>query len=232
MRIGLPKEIKQAERRVGLTPASVRTLVEHGHDVVVETGAGAGILAADGDYAAAGAAVVTDAADAWVGTDLVVKVKEPQSAERALLSPGQILFTYLHLAPDPDQTQDLIASGATCVAYETVTGPRGGLPLLAPMSRVAGRLSVQAGASALETVHGGAGILIGGVPGVPPARVVIIGGGVVGENAAEIAIGMGADVRVLDIDPWTLDHLEQRFGAAVTTVTSTKVALEARSADF
>lgn len=226
MRIGLPKEIKQAERRVGLTPASVRTLAEHGHEVLVQSGAGSGILAADDDYAAAGAVIVGDAASTWRDTDLVVKVKEPQAAEREMLREGQILFTYLHLAPDPDQTHDLIASGATCVAYETVTGPRGGLPLLAPMSRVAGRLSVQAGASALETVHGGAGILIGGVPGVPPARVVIIGGGVVGENAAEIAIGMGADVRVLDIDPWTLDHLEQRFGAAVTTVTSTKVSLE------
>ncbi len=226
MLIGLPAEIKQAERRVGLTPASVRTLVESGHSVLVQQGAGSGILATDADYAAAGAEIVADPALIWTDTDMVVKVKEPQPHERALLGQGQILFTYLHLAPDPDQTHDLMASGATCVAYETVTGPRGGLPLLAPMSRVAGRLAVQAGASALETVHGGAGILIGGVPGVPPARVVIIGGGVVGENATEIAIGMGADVRVLDVDPWTLDHLEQRFAAAVTTVTSTRVSIE------
>jgi len=225
--IGLPAEIKQAERRVGLTPASVRAVVDNGHRVLVESGAGAGILATDSDYTAAGAEIVGDAASLWSDAELIVKVKEPQPEERSQLSEGQILFTYLHLAPDPDQTHDLMASGATCVAYETVTGPRGGLPLLAPMSRVAGRLSVQAGASALETVHGGAGILIGGVPGVPPARVVIIGGGVVGENAAEIAIGMGADVRVLDIDPWTLDHLEQRFGASVTTVTSTRVSIEA-----
>jgi len=225
--IGLPKEIKQAERRVGLTPASVRTVVGHGHRVLVESAAGRGILATDADYAAAGAEIVSDPATLWSDADMIVKVKEPQPGERAQLQEGQVLFTYLHLAPDPEQTRDLMASGATCVAYETVTGPRGGLPLLAPMSRVAGRLSVQAGASALETVHGGAGILIGGVPGVPPARVAIIGGGVVGENAAEIAIGMGADVRVLDIDPWTLDHLEQRFGASVTTVTSTRVSIEA-----
>ncbi|MDG2112364.1 MAG: alanine dehydrogenase, partial [Actinomycetota bacterium] len=231
MLIGLPSEIKQAERRVGLTPPSVRTLVDSGHCVMVEQGAGVGILAADDDYTAAGADVVAEAAAVWDQAEMIVKVKEPQFEERSQLSPGQLLFTYLHLAPDPDQTHDLVASGATCVAYETVTDPRGGLPLLAPMSRVAGRLAVQAGASALETVHGGGGILIGGVPGVPPARVVIIGGGVVGENAAEIAIGMGADVRVLDIDPWTLDHLEQRFGAGVTTVTSTKVALEAEVLD-
>ena len=226
MLIGLPAEIKQAERRVGLTPASVRALVDTGHQVLVEHGAGAGILAADDDYVAAGAEVVSDAGPIWDLAEMIVKVKEPQIEERAQLSAGQLLFTYLHLAPDAEQTHDLVASGATCVAYETVTGPRGGLPLLAPMSRVAGRLSVQAGASALETVRGGAGILIGGVPGVPPARVVIIGGGVVGENAAEIAIGMGADVRVLDVDPWALDHLEQRFGASVTTVTSTKVSVE------
>ena len=173
MRIGLPREIKQAERRVGLTPASVRTLAEHGHDLVVEAGAGAGILASDADYAAAGASVLEAAEEIWSSADMIVKVKEPQPDERARLSSGQILFTYLLLAPDPDQTHDIMDSGASCVAYETVTGPRGGLPLLAPMSRVAGRLSVQAGASALETVHGGAGILIGGVPGVPPARVVL-----------------------------------------------------------
>ncbi len=226
MLIGVPTEVKAAERRVGLTPASVRILVERGHRVVVQAGAGAGIGATDDAYRSAGADVVAAAETVWADAELVVKVKEPQAAERAQLGEGQILFTYLHLAPDPDQANDLIASGATCVAYETVTDDQGGLPLLAPMSRVAGRLAVQAGATALETVGGGAGILIGGVPGVPPARVVIIGGGVVGYNAAEIAIGMGADVRVLDVDPGALDRLERRFGAAVVTVTSNPVTLE------
>ena len=224
--IGLPRERKDGERRVGLTPHAVRELVLHDHRVMVESGAGAGIGAADGDYEAAGAKIVNAAAAVWESAELIVKVKEPQPQERSLLSEGQILFAYLHLAPDPEQTADLVASGASCIAYETVTDARGGLPLLAPMSRVAGRLAVQAGAWALETTHGGAGILIGGVPGVPPARVVIIGGGVVGENAAEIAIGMGADVRVLDLNPVVLDHLEQRFGAAVVTVTSTRATVE------
>ena len=226
MLIGLPRERKDGERRVGLTPHAVRELVLHDHRVMVESGAGAGIGAADGDYETAGAEIIKPAAAVWESAELIVKVKEPQLQERSLLSEGQILFAYLHLAPDPEQTADLVASGASCIAYETVTDARGGLPLLAPMSRVAGRLAVQAGAWALETTHGGAGILIGGVPGVPPARVVIIGGGVVGENAAEIAIGMGADVRVLDLNPVVLDHLEQRFGAAVVTVTSTRATVE------
>lgn len=226
MLIGLPCEIKQAERRVGLTPASVRELVRHGHQVMVETGAGLGIRADDATYEAQGAQVVDTAAQIWDEGELIVKVKEPQPDECARLSKGQILFAYLHLAPDPEQTHALVDSGVTAVAYETVTGHRGELPLLAPMSRVAGRLAVQAGASALEVVHGGAGILIGGVPGVPGARVVVIGGGVAGENAAEIAIGMGAQVRVLDINPCVLDHIEQRFGAAVTTVASTQVTIE------
>ncbi|WP_419840910.1 alanine dehydrogenase [Candidatus Poriferisodalis sp.] len=226
MLIGVPREVKAGERRVGLTPHAVRELVRHDQRVVVETGAGAGIRASDGDYEAAGARI-GGREEVWDQAELVVKVKEPQVSERKRLGEGQTLFAYLHLAPDPDQTADLVASGAACIAYETVTDARGGLPLLAPMSRVAGRLAVQAGAWALEAAHGGSGVLIGGVPGVPPARVVIIGGGVVGENAAEVAIGMGADVRVLDIDPVALDHLEQRFGASVVTVTSTRSSIEA-----
>ena len=225
MLIGLPRELKAGEQRVGLTPHAVRELVLHDHQVLVESGAGAGIRVSDADYEAAGA-LIRSCSEVWDKAELVVKVKEPQASERKMLGAGQILFAYLHLAPDPDQTADLVDSGAACVAYETVTDSRGGLPLLAPMSRVAGRLAVQAGAWALETAHGGIGLLIGGVPGVPPARVAIIGGGVVGENAAEIAIGMGADVRVLDIDPAALDHLEQRFGASVVTVTSTRATVE------
>ena len=231
MLIGVPREIKAGERRVGLTPNAVRELVLHGHRVIVESGAGMGIGASDADYESAAAEISARSEDVWGEAELVVKVKEPQSTERMMLSEGQILFAYLHLAPDREQTADLAASGAACIAYETVTDARGGLPLLAPMSRVAGRLAVQAGAWALEEAHGGAGVLIGGVPGVPPARVVIIGGGVVGENAAEIAIGMGADVRVLDIDPSVLDHLEQRFGASVVTVTSTRAAIESEVLD-
>ena len=225
MLIGLPRELKAGEQRVGLTPHAVRELVLHDHQVLVESGAGAGIRVSDAEYEAAGA-LIGSCSEVWEKSELVVKVKEPQASERKMLGEGQILFAYLHLAPDPDQTSALVDSGAACVAYETVTDSRGGLPLLAPMSRVAGRLAVQAGAWALETAHGGIGLLIGGVPGVPPARVVIIGGGVVGENAAEIAIGMGADVRVLDIDPAALDHLEQRFGASVVTVTSTRATVE------
>ena len=225
MLIGLPRELKAGEQRVGLTPHAVRELVLHDHQVLVESGAGAGIRVPDDEYEAAGA-LIGGCSEVWEKSELVVKVKEPQASERKMLSEGQMLFAYLHLAPDPDQTSDLVDSGAACVAYETVTDSRGGLPLLAPMSRVAGRLAVQAGAWALETAHGGIGLLIGGVPGVPPARVVIIGGGVVGENAAEIAIGMGADVRVLDIDPAALDHLEQRFGASVVTVTSSRATVE------
>ncbi|WP_419916075.1 alanine dehydrogenase [Candidatus Poriferisodalis sp.] len=225
MLIGLPRELKAGEQRVGLTPHAVRELVLHDHQVLVESGAGAGIRVSDAEYEAAGA-LIRSCSEVWDKAELVVKVKEPQASERKMLGSGQILFAYLHLAPDPDQTADLVESGAACVAYETVTDSRGGLPLLAPMSRVAGRLAVQAGAWALETAHGGIGLLIGGVPGVPPARVAIIGGGVVGENAAEIAIGMGADVRVLDIDPAALDHLEQRFGASVVTVTSTRATVE------
>ena len=226
MRIGCPAEIKTAERRVGLTPTSARELVTHGHEVVVEKGAGAGIGATDLDYTTAGASIEPDVERLWAVADMMVKVKEPQPEERARLRAGQVLFTYLHLAPDVAQTEDLLASGATCVAYETVTDPHDGLPLLAPMSQVAGRMSIQAGAFALESPHGGAGLLLGGVPGVPSGRVVVIGGGVVGENAIEMAIGLGAQVNVLDRDLDVLGRLARRFGAELETVYSTTAALE------
>ncbi|MGE5088306.1 MAG: alanine dehydrogenase, partial [Candidatus Levyibacteriota bacterium] len=198
MRIGVPKEIKVFENRVGLTPGSVRELTHHGHQVVVEHGAGAGIGAGDEDYRREGAAVVATGAEVYALADMVVKVKEPQPGERRQLRPGQVLFTYLHLAPDPAQTRDLVDSGAICIGYETVTSPSGSLPLLAPMSEVAGRLAVQVGAHYLEEPHGGKGVLLGGVPGVAPAQVLVIGGGVVGTHAIEIALGMGARVTVLD----------------------------------
>ncbi len=225
MLIGVPREIKDAERRVGLTPNSARELVAHGHEVLVETGAGAGILKSDDDYAAAGARVVS-VDEVWSDAELVVKVKEPQAEERARLRADQALFAYLHLAPDPDQTADLMASGATCIAYETVTDDRGGLPLLSPMSQVAGRMAIQAGAHSLEAVNGGAGLLLGGVPGVRSADVVVIGGGVVGENAIEMAVGLGASVTVLDRNVAVLDRLARRFGARLETVYSTKASLE------
>ncbi|MFP5578253.1 MAG: alanine dehydrogenase [Acidimicrobiia bacterium] len=226
MLVGTPAEIKSAEKRVGLTPASVRELVAHGHQVLIERTAGNGVGARDEDYAAAGAELVGDAAEIFSRAEMVVKVKEPQAAERAQLRKGQVLFTYLHLAPDADQTADLVASGATCIAYETVTDASGRLPLLAPMSQVAGRMSVQAGAHALESAQGGAGVLLGGVPGVHSGRVVVIGGGVVGENAIEMAVGLGADVTVLDRDLDVLAHLEQRFGAGLETAYSTRTALD------
>jgi alanine dehydrogenase len=226
MKIGVPKEIKNHEYRVGLTPDSVRELVAHGHEVVVETEAGAGIGASDSDYEAAGASILADAAAVFSAATMIVKVKEPQAVERALLRPHHVLFTYLHLAPDPDQTHDLLKSGATCIAYETVTDARGGLPLLAPMSQVAGRLSIQAGATALEKSHGGAGMLLGGVPGVAPARVVVIGGGVVGAHAITMALGLGADVTVLDRSIDVLGNLSARFGPALRTVYSTRSAVE------
>ena len=225
MLIGVPKEIKVQEFRVGLTPDSVGEFIGHGHQVMVEAGAGVGIGASDPDYKAAGAAIVGTAKEVFAEAEMIVKVKEPLTPERAMLRQGQILFTYLHLAPDPAQTKDLVESGAICVAYETVVDDRGGLPLLAPMSQVAGRLSVQAGAASLERVHGGAGILLGGVPGVPPAKVVVIGGGVVGENAIEMAVGLGAEVVVLDRNVDTLGHLARRFGPALTTVYSTRAAI-------
>ncbi len=227
MQVGVPKEIKDREQRVGLTPGSVRELVAHGHQVMVETQAGLGIGAPDDEYEAAGATIAADAATVFAQADMIVKVKEPQAAERAMLRPGQLLFTYLHLAPDPDQTADLVKSGATCIAYETVTDRNGGLPLLAPMSKVAGRMAAQAGAHSLEGPQGGCGLLMGGVPGVAPARVTVLGGGVVGVNAIEIAVGMGAEVTVLDRDIAVLDRLSARFGTAVRTIYSTAESLEA-----
>jgi alanine dehydrogenase len=226
MLIGVPKEIKVHEYRVGLTPTNVRELVAHGHDVVVETGAGAGIGITDQDYETAGATITANAQEVFERAEMIVKVKEPQAEERKLLHKGQVLFTYLHLAPDPAQAEDLIASGATCIAYETVTSPTGGLPLLAPMSEVAGRLSIQAGAYFLEKAHGGLGVLLGGVPGVEPAKVLVIGGGVVGRHAIHIALGMGADVWVIDRNLDVLRSLWQQFDRPLNTVYSTRDAIE------
>jgi len=226
MVIGVPKEIKVREYRVGLVPSSVRELTAHGHQVLVETGAGQGIGMTDAHYEAAGATVVQTAAEVFERAELIVKVKEPQAAERKRLRPGQVLFTYLHLAPDREQARDLLASGATCIAYETVTSPWGGLPLLAPMSEVAGRMSIQAGAYFLEKAHGGLGVLLGGVPGVEPAKVVILGGGVVGTHAAQIALGMGAEVWVLDRNTEVLRALWKQFGRPLNTVFSTRNAIE------
>ena len=227
MRIGVPKEIKVHEYRVGMAPMSVREAIHHGHEVLVQTGAGAGIAVEDAEYERAGAGIVDSAVEIFEAADMVVKVKEPQGAERKMLKPGQILFTYLHLAPDPDQTADLVESGAVCIAYETVTSASGGLPLLAPMSEVAGRMSIQAGAHCLEREQGGVGILLGGVPGVPPATVVVIGGGVVGANATEMAVGLGADVVVLDKSIDVLRGFAHRFGNRVRTVYSTREAVDA-----
>jgi len=220
MLVGVPSEVKSDERRVGLTPNSVHELVLAGLDVVVETGAGIGIGATDEVYGAAGAKIADSAADVFAAADMIDKVKEPQPTERAMLRENQLLFTYLHLAPDPEQTKDLVDSGAICIAYETVTDANGALPLLAPMSKVAGRMSIQAGANFLESPHGGAGLLLGGVPGVAPAKVVVIGGGVVGENAVEMAVGMGADTTVLDRSGVVLDRLAKRFGPALKTIHS------------
>ena len=225
MLVGVPREIKVHEYRVGLTPASVREVVAHGHRVVVETGAGAGIGAGDADYREAGASVAESGAQVFALSDLIVKVKEPQAAERARLRAGQVLFTYLHLAPDPGQCRDLLASGAVCVAYETVTASGGGLPLLAPMSEVAGRLSIQVGAASLERSRGGMGILLGGVPGVEPARVLVLGAGMVGTNAAIMAVGSGASVTVLDRSLDALRRIEARFGARVITAYSDRETL-------
>ncbi len=226
MLIGVPKEIKNNEFRSGLTPTSVREVVAHGHQVIVETNGGIGIGKSDEDYIAAGAMIAADAKEIFDKADMIVKVKEPQAVERAMLRPGQILFTYLHLAPDPDQTNDLIKSGAVCIAYETVTSDSGGLPLLAPMSEVAGRMSIQAAAHSLEKAQGGKGMLLGGVPGVDPAKVVIIGGGVVGRHAAHMAVGLGADVWVLDRNVDVLKSLWMQFGRSINTVFSTRDALE------
>jgi alanine dehydrogenase len=227
MRVGVPKEIKQSEFRVGLTPSSTQELVAQGHDVLVEAGAGAGSGLADAEYEAAGARIAATAGEVFAASDLIVKVKEPQPSERGLLRKGQTLFTYLHLAPDLQQTRDLMASGATCIAYETVTSPQGGLPLLTPMSEVAGRLATQIGANYLQKWAGGRGVLLGGVPGVPPAEVVVLGGGVAGTHAATIAIGMGANVTVVDRNPEALRRLDFRFGTQVRTIFSTRSAIEA-----
>ena len=226
MHIGCPKEIKTHEYRVGLTPESVAELVHRGHAVTMETGAGEGIGATDADYETAGARIA-DVETVFAEAELIVKVKEPQAVERARLRAGQVLYTYLHLAPDADQTRDLLASGATCIAYETVTAPGGGLPLLRPMSQVAGRMAVQAGAHALEKAQGGRGVLLGGVPGVAPGRVVVIGGGVVGRNAAQMAVGLGADVTVLDRSHDVLEDIDRQFAGRVRTVYSTATALRA-----
>lgn len=217
MKIGCPTEIKPQEFRVGLTPNAAREAVAHGHEVIVQAGAGTGAGFTDADYALAGARLTETAQEIFAAVDMIVKVKEPQASERAMLREGQLLFTYLHLAPDPDQTRDLLASGATCIAYETVTDDRGGLPLLAPMSEVAGRLAPQVGAWTLQKANGGRGVLMGGVPGVGPARVVVVGGGVVGTHAARIAAGMGADVTVLDRSLPRLRALDDMFGGKFRT---------------
>jgi len=211
MLIGVPKEIKNHEYRVGMTPPAVREAVHHGHTVLVQTGAGAGIGCDDEAYRQAGAQIVPDAATVFARADMVVKVKEPQPEECRMLRKGQLLFTYLHLAPDPEQTELLLRSGATAIAYETITDDRGGLPLLAPMSEVAGRMAIQVGAVALQKANGGRGVLLGGVPGVAPGKVTIIGGGVVGANAAKMAIGLGAEVTVLDRSLPRLRELDDIF---------------------
>ena len=226
MRIGVPKEVKAHEYRVGLVPGSVRELIHHGHEVVVEQGAGAGIGIDDADYVRAGATIAANAAEVFAKADMIDKVKEPQPAEIKMLRPGQVLFTYLHLAADKEQTGGLLRSGATCIAYETVTDARGGLPLLAPMSEVAGRMSVQVGAHCLEKEQGGKGVLLGGVPGVKAAKVVIIGGGVSGTNAARMAMGMEAYVTVIDKSLSRLYELDLQFGSQLHTLFSTVENIE------
>ncbi|WP_201840329.1 alanine dehydrogenase [Microvirga zambiensis] len=226
MRVGVPKEIKTHEYRVGLTPGAAREYVAAGHTVLVETKAGAGIGADDEAYRRAGAVAVETAAEIFAQADMVVKVKEPQPSEWVRLREEQILFTYLHLAPDPDQTRGLLASGCTAIAYETVTDAKGGLPLLAPMSEVAGRLSIEAAGAALKRSAGGRGLLLGGVPGVQPARVVVIGGGVVGTHAARMAVGLGAEVTVLDRSIPRLRELDEQFAGRVRTRFSTLETLE------
>ncbi len=226
MIIGIPKEIKIHEYRVGLTPSSVLECIGYGHKVLIQSNAGVGIGMSDNDYRTAGAEIMNDPSDIFSQADMIIKVKEPQAVECAMLREGQILYTYLHLAPDPQQTADLVKSGAICIAYETVTSPLGGLPLLAPMSKVAGRLAIQVGAHCLEQPQGGRGLLLGGVPGVPPAKVVILGAGIVGTHAAHIAVGMGADVWVLDNNADTLEQHWRQFGRSTTGIFSTKSALQ------
>ncbi len=226
MLIGVPKEIKVHEYRVGMTPSSVREAIDRGHKVIVETNAGGGIGASDDDYRHVGAEVVGDAADVFARAEMIVKVKEPQAVERKRLREGQVLFTYLHLAPDPEQAKDLLASGAICIAYETVTSHNGGLPLLAPMSEVAGRLAVQAGARSLEKSAGGMGTLLGGVPGVSPARVLIVGAGVVGTNATQMAVGTGAQVVVIDKSLDALRRIDAMFNGRALTLFSNRDNIE------
>lgn len=227
MLIGIPKEIKSQEYRVGLIPAGVRELIHHGHQVLIEKDAGSAIGFSNVDYQSVGANIVDSAVEIFEKADLLVKVKEPQPIECEMLREGQIIFTYLHLAPDPEQAHLLQQSGCTAIAYETVTGSHGGLPLLTPMSQVAGRMSIQAGATSLEKVNGGSGILIGGVPGVMPATVVVIGGGVVGTNAVRMAIGMEAEVIVIDKSLRRLKELDFQFGAKLHTIFSTRDAIDA-----
>jgi alanine dehydrogenase len=226
MLVGVPKEIKDNEFRVGIVPSTVRELTDKGHRVLVETGAGAGAGLPDSDYQAAGASIAPDADAIFGKAELIVKVKEPLAVERKKLRKNQILFTYLHLAPDLAQTEDLVDSGVTAIAYETVTGPQGALPLLTPMSEVAGRMAPHVGAYCLEKVNGGRGVLLGGVPGVSPANVVILGGGVAGSNAALVASGMGAEVVVLDRNPEALRRLAAQFNGRVRTVFSTRDVVE------
>jgi alanine dehydrogenase len=226
MLIGVPRESKVQEYRVGMTPSSVREAVAHGHQVLIEHAAGAGIGAGDAAYEKAGARIAAAAGEVFAKAEMIVKVKEPQPKERKLLREGQILFTYLHLAPDPEQAKDLVASGAVCIAYETVTQPGGGLPLLAPMSEVAGRMAVQAGAKCLEKEAGGMGILLGGVAGVPSAKIVILGAGVVGSNAAQIAVGSGARVVAIDRNLDALRRMDRLLGARVVTVYSNRDNIE------
>lgn len=221
MKIGCPTEIKPQEFRVGMTPDAAREAVNHGHQVVIQKGAGMGAGFTDADYQSAGAAILDTADEIFATADMIVKVKEPQAGERKMLREGQLLFTYLHLAPDPEQTHDLLESGCTAIAYETVTDDRGGLPLLSPMSEVAGRLAPQVGAYTLQKANGGRGVLMGGVPGVAPAKVVVIGGGVVGTHAAKIAAGMGADVTVLDRSLPRLKYLDDVFGGTFKNQYST-----------
>jgi len=234
MIIGSPREIKDNERRVGLVPGSVHELVKHGHEVLIESGAGSGAGVADDEFRAAGARIVATAEEVFERAALVVKVKEPLAVERKRLRRGQVLFTYLHLAPDAAQTRDLMDSGAVCIAYETVTSARGALPLLTPMSEVAGRLAPQVGARALEAPVGGRGVLLGGVPGVAPGEVVILGGGVSGTHAAIIALGMGADVTILDRSADVLKRVATEFGGRVRTVfsNSANIAHYAARADL
>ena len=231
MLIGVPKEIKNNEYRVGMTPAGVRELAQRGHKLLVQAGAGEGVGLSDRQYGEAGAEIVAAAEEVFARAELLVKVKEPQPGECRMLRPGQVLFTYLHLAPDPEQTKALVAADCVAIAYETVTAPGGGLPLLAPMSEVAGRMSIQAGAACLEKSHGGAGVLLGGVPGVPAGRVAILGGGVVGYNATQMAVGIGADVTVLDRSLERLAWLDSLFGNRIRTILSTAAAIEEYALD-